>query len=330
MASSRDTTGVLLAAGSRGEAVLDLQRRLSACGHDPPAAESGTLGPATSAQLRAFQSARGLIANGECDQATWNALVEAGYHLGDRLLYLRSPMLRGDDVHALQRQLDALGFNPRWLDGIFGPDTEQALKDFQRNTGLTVDGVCGRDVCATLERLGGARAGHDTGVAEVSERDRLRHTPRDLHERRVAVGDAGGLDTLARALDRRLHEAGATVLVLHHPDPSAQAQAANAFAAELFVGIGLTDGDADVTYYRTDGFTSEGGQRLAECIREQIGPVLGTDQLPVRGMRVPLLRETRMPAVLCLLGPPSVVVEETASIADRLATAVTAWAADPV
>tara|TARA_Y100000815_G_scaffold148635_1_gene134395 strand:- start:652 stop:798 length:147 start_codon:yes stop_codon:yes gene_type:complete len=36
-----------------------------------------------------------------------------------------------------------------------------------------------------------------------------------------------------------------------------------------------------------------------------------------------------MPAVLCTLAPPSVVVLATAEIADALATAITRWVADP-
>jgi len=38
--------------------------------------------------------------------------TEAGYRIGDRLLYHRAPMLRGDDVATVQRRLSALGFEP--------------------------------------------------------------------------------------------------------------------------------------------------------------------------------------------------------------------------
>ena len=51
--------------------------------------------------MSAFQHRSGLEVTGVCDGPTWSVLVEAGYHLGDRLLYLRTPMLRGDDVTAL-------------------------------------------------------------------------------------------------------------------------------------------------------------------------------------------------------------------------------------
>ncbi|MGZ7087798.1 MAG: peptidoglycan-binding domain-containing protein, partial [Ilumatobacteraceae bacterium] len=135
-----------LSHGDTGDAVRDLQQRLAALGLDPSIEPRGAFGEATVASVRAFQTARGIPASGVCDASTWTALVEAGYRIGDRLLYLRSPMLRGDDVAELQRGLGALGFDAGRVDGILGPTTERALRDFQRNAGLTTDGVCGPEV----------------------------------------------------------------------------------------------------------------------------------------------------------------------------------------
>jgi hypothetical protein len=60
-------------------------------------------------------------------------------------------MLAGDDVFALQQRLLDMGFKVGRVDGYFGPDTEAALRDFQRNLGLPPDGTCGP---ATLKALG--------------------------------------------------------------------------------------------------------------------------------------------------------------------------------
>ena len=125
-----------------------------ALGHRWAPDRPGAFGPGTGAAVAAFQQAAGLDVDGGCDAATWSALVEAGYRLGDRLLYLRSPMIRGDDVADLQRRLGALGFDAGRVDGIFGPDTDRALGDFQRNSGLVSDGICGPDTVAALARLG--------------------------------------------------------------------------------------------------------------------------------------------------------------------------------
>src|SRR5271154_6035132 len=99
-----------LTEGDAGDEVADLQTRLAeldfACA-DP----AGSYGPSTATAVKAFQEQRGLTADGRCDARTWTALVGAGYRLGDRTLYLRRPMLRGDDVADLQRRLSTLGFD---------------------------------------------------------------------------------------------------------------------------------------------------------------------------------------------------------------------------
>ena len=51
---------------------------------------------------------------------------------------------------------------------------------------------------------------------------------------------------------------------------------------------------------------------------------------PPRAMRLPVLRETRMPAVLVELGPASDVVVRTPVLAAALADAVERWVAAPV
>ncbi len=67
-----------------------------------------------------------------------------------RLLKLRSPYMRGDDVKELQTALKANGFSPGALDGVFGPITEKAVCAFQANTNLTVDGKAGRKTFRAL------------------------------------------------------------------------------------------------------------------------------------------------------------------------------------
>ena len=52
--------------------------------------------------VKEFQQSRGLIVTGVVDAITLRALDEARWKLGDRVLSLLSPMMRGDDVAALQ------------------------------------------------------------------------------------------------------------------------------------------------------------------------------------------------------------------------------------
>jgi len=60
-------------------------------------------------------------------------------------------MLRGEDVRALQVDLNALGYACGTADGIFGPKTSTAVKAFQQDHGLEVDGIVGKKTRAALE-----------------------------------------------------------------------------------------------------------------------------------------------------------------------------------
>ncbi|HUR18466.1 MAG TPA: peptidoglycan-binding protein [Acidimicrobiales bacterium] len=256
--------------------------------------------------------------------------MEAGYQLGDRLLYLREPMLRGDDVAALQRRLGGLGFDAGRVDAIFGPRTKLAIDEFQRNAGLTVDGVCGPATLSMLDRLGPSGAQREP-VAVVRELELLRHAPRTLQGRRIAVGNAGGLHAAAVAAARALAACGAEVVLVQHPDQSEQASEANTSAADVYIGLRL-DIDAigcTTAHYASHRYVSPGGRALAVLVQAILPEALGIPDDGVRGMALPVLRETRMPAVVCELGPPSTVVARTAELAEGLARAFSAWAAAP-
>lgn len=323
----------VLRRGDSGAAVADLQHRLAAAGSDPGAAEAGEFGPQTEAAVRAFQGARGLRVDGVCGPQTWGSLVEAGYRLGDRLLYAHQPMLRGDDVSDLQRRLSALGFNVGKVDGLFGPETAHALSHFQRAAGLAADGIGGPATLAAMARLG-RRDGAPTDpapVAVIHERERLRQAPRQLAGRQVALAQPGGLDALVGAAGRALSARGAVVVPLPQLDGSEQAEAANRLKADVFVGFAL-DPDrtgCEIAYWRSPhGHLSEGGKRLAALLCGPFRATLGeAPEVREVGMALPVLRETRMAAVVCTFGPE--VVPLGASVAEHLAIGIEEWCARP-
>ena len=316
----------------------DVQHRLVALGVGIGADEGGTYGVGTVAAIRAFQERRGLRVDGVCGVDTWAALVEAGWRLGDRPLFLTSPMVRGDDVAELQRRLGSLGFDAGRVDGIFGERTERALRDFQRNGGLVTDSICGPSTLLALSRLGGTGTGDGPGlasssVASVREREHHRRRPPSLDGRTIAIGEAGGLDALVRAVSTAVAAAGGTPVLVQHPDESAQAAQANGIEADAFVGVAVAGTPEDVAvgcstaYYRSpSGWESPEGRRLAEVVQCALLPVLGATDAGVRGMAVPVLRETRMPAVLAELGAPAVVVARTAELAGAITEALRQWA----
>ena len=139
------------------------------------------------------------------------------------------------------------------------------------------------------------------------------------------MGVPGTLDALADRIQSLLSDAGAVVTVLHAADGSAQAREANDLSAELYVGLRLVpESTCRVAFYATEGFESVGGRRLAELSAKVLGTVLDQEGESA-GMRLPVLRETKMPAVLCSLGPVEDVVMHAGELAASLAGSVTEW-----
>ncbi len=67
-----------------------------------------------------------------------------------RTLRLSRPMMEGSDVRKLQEKLKAAGFAISVADGVFGPGTDKAVKEFQKKKNLVADGIVGSK---TLEMM---------------------------------------------------------------------------------------------------------------------------------------------------------------------------------
>ncbi len=63
------------------------------------------------------------------------------------------PGSRGDSVRELQSWLKEFGYYTGSVDGIFGPRTHQAVKEFQKNSGLAADGLVGAETMRALDEL---------------------------------------------------------------------------------------------------------------------------------------------------------------------------------
>ncbi len=285
----------VLRSGDRGESVRDLHQRLAACGHDLDGDEPDEFGPATERGVRAFQEARGLRLDGIVGRETWAALVESGYALGDRLLYVRRPMLRGDDVADLQHRLNELGFDAGRDDGIFGVDTFRALAEFQDAAGLPPDGICGASTIGALDRVGSFAAGSAAAL-----RERLRSGPPHLAGRRIFVASTPGLAAIGDRVVKLLLEKGA--VAVHDAsgeDDSAIAAEANRFAADLFLALRVGDDTGRrCAYFASARFHSEVGATVATAIDASLQAILPA-RSGIEGKAYAVLRETRMPAVVC-------------------------------
>jgi N-acetylmuramoyl-L-alanine amidase len=309
--------------GSSGADVRDVQHRLLALGGSLDADElEGRFGDTTEASVKAFQQRRGLLVDGRVGPETWAELLEAGYRLGDRTLYLRYRHFRGDDVRALQRRLNALGFDTGREDGILGSGTDTAIREFQRNVGHDPDGIVGPETVTALERLRPPLEAPSRAV--VREAEALRAMDSSLVGARVAIdpghgpGDPGNLSPsqrteaeitllLAEALATELLSRGAAPSLLRNrsenPAPSARARVANDQTADVCISIHL-NGDDDpgaegstCFYFGTETSHSPAGQRLADLIQERIAMDLGVMDGRTHPLAISLLRETRMPAV---------------------------------
>jgi len=315
-----------LVPGSSGASVVDLQDRLTRLGHP---CGGGEYDDKTVGAVQDFQELRGLRSSGIVDRQCWSAIVEAGYSLGDRPLYLRRPMFRGDDVAELQSRLSQLGFDSGRIDGIFGDDTNIALMDFQRNAGLKVDGICDRATLVDLHRLTVRRGASDL-VSPLRERLLLANRgAQTLAGRRIAVGDGGGFAPGVASVSRALDHVGATVIAIHHPDPSYRATEANASGVDCMVDLHLAADRSDCTtaYYRGFRYESVVSRHLAELVQARLPEVLGLSDGGTCGLALPILRETRMPAIEVQLGSPAQVVRRTTSLASVMASSLATWIA---
>ena len=156
--------------GSRGSAVSELQAALKLLGFYAETVD-GIFSQSTAIAVSQFQEAAGLAADGIVGQDTWNRLFPvAGSAIENPIANVpvtadnseinpqaqptNFPVLRrrmrGPAVRDLQERLRAKGFLRVSADGVFGPETQAAVKAAQRQYQLPADGIVGR---ATWEAL---------------------------------------------------------------------------------------------------------------------------------------------------------------------------------
>ena len=199
--------------GASGAAVEDIQERLGRLGYEIDEAELAekSMGPSSVAAVAKFRLDQGMGLGTEVDAPTWSALVDAGYTMGDRTLYLRLPNFHGNDVLQMQERLNILGFSCGKPDGCFGVYTEAAVKEFQESQGMLADGMAFQDTFDSIDRLHHVWAGkpaagpHPMGgmgfarAAGVLEHTQLSLTAEDPISRNVA----GRIWNLASATSER-------------------------------------------------------------------------------------------------------------------------------
>ncbi|HET7482800.1 MAG TPA: peptidoglycan-binding protein, partial [Actinomycetota bacterium] len=276
--------------GDRSAEIVDIQTRLREFGLQIDD-EAGHFGASTTAAVREFQQRRGILVDGIVGPHTWSEIVEASWHLGDRDLYLRNPMMRGDDISDLQTRLNALGFDSGKVDGIFGPATDRAVRAFQKEYGVAGDGIFGLMSHAALVGLRVDRPGtaatlreelrriQKSGLADQTIVIDPGHGGADRGETTEAgVSESDACWRIATRVADRLASFGATVRFTRNepenPDHSTRAKFANEVDADLFISIHLNSheepsAEGCSTYYF-------GGSPAGETVADQIQTELVT------------------------------------------------------
>jgi N-acetylmuramoyl-L-alanine amidase len=321
----------LLRRGDTGPAVAQLRamlisQGLLAASSDSQAAEifDATLEHA----VRAFQQRRGLMIDGVVGLATYQALCDARLELGCRMLsYVVTCPMRGDDIGALQERLLELGYDADRADGIFGAATELALRSFQRDYGLLVDGVCGPATVRALRQLQPKVRGGRPVL--LREQERVRRAGPALRGKRIIIDPClGGAQQgivvddaveatlmwdLAQRLVERMAATGMQTLLSRDadscPTEAERAAFANAEGADLVLSLhtdshptALAQGMATFHFGTGNGLTSTVGEALAQFIQRELTARTGMLDCGTHPKTWELLRLTRMPAVRIELG----------------------------
>ncbi len=321
--------------GDQGPAVAEIRSKLAVLGlvpDDRPEEHLTALfDDVTDRAVRSFQQERGIRVDGIVGPTTYHALDEARWRLGDRILfYVPARLMAGDDVAALQQRLLDMGFDCGRVDGLFGVETEQSLREFQRNVGVVADGTCGPATFKALNQLTRTVVG---GAPHAMREDEAINRAGPTLSGKLVIVDPGhgGSDhgvagaaadwlheddlmyDLASRVEGRLTATGSSAFLTRGPDraegwgPSDADRAgfANAAGADLLISLHV-EGHANpaasgaATYfYGNDryGHHSAMGLRFASLVQREI--CARTDLVDCRShpMNWDLLRRTRMPAV---------------------------------
>lgn len=136
--------------GTRGNVVVFLQSYFNLYGE--ALTLDGSFGPSTQAAVIRFQQSNNLAADGIVGRNTWRTLL-----MQDATLPILRQGSRGVYVRYMQQKLLSKLYPVGEIDGIFGANSLNAIRQFQQENGLTADGIVGPLTWAKLTPIGGGR-----------------------------------------------------------------------------------------------------------------------------------------------------------------------------
>lgn len=148
--------------GQKGFKISSIQHKLLDYNFEAAIEENGVFGVKTHSAIRQFQKMKKLKVDGIAGPATLSALfinedideVEVEDHVLVKVTEGKLFRLgdRGDSIKEIQKLLIETGYYFDEKDGIFGPLTEKAVINYQKNHGLMIDGIVGQE---TYKHLSG-------------------------------------------------------------------------------------------------------------------------------------------------------------------------------
>jgi peptidoglycan hydrolase-like protein with peptidoglycan-binding domain len=148
----------------------------------------GQFGPVSKLALKDFQQNNGLISDGIIGKNTCNSLMDKQNVIkkssSSVLIDNKKIIKPSETLKISQQKLKNLELYSGPIDGINGSNTKNAVKDFQKKAGLTVDGVLGPNTLAALEKgteafIQNTKVDSSTVVSTSSALDLRNYDPSD-------------------------------------------------------------------------------------------------------------------------------------------------------
>jgi peptidoglycan hydrolase-like protein with peptidoglycan-binding domain len=182
----------------RVQLVSDLQSELRRRGYAIPLV-TGEVNDATRQAIWAYQQDSGLTVNGQPSESL--------------LARLRSS--QGNDrqetarlVHATQSRLNDLGYNAGPEDGVYGPTTRSAVREFQSDQGLPMTGEASTSLLARIQQATGESADKDQRHVQM-----VLATQKALEARGYSVGAVDGKVTPQTTAAVRTYQSDAGIAI---------------------------------------------------------------------------------------------------------------------
>lgn len=198
LVASLTASAQTLTVGMSGSEVTSLQNDLVAAGYLARTVD-GDYGSTTKEAVALFQKAKGLPVTGRADDSTRAAIARAagaGYRPGGGVVYAEGN--RGSMISDMQVRLQAAGYLKGGIDGVYGADTTNAVKAFQKAKGIPVSGAIDEMTYSALRNVDSSSPSYESSGGEEG-------SPASRGASLYIIGDSG---SEVSSIQRKLKKMG--------------------------------------------------------------------------------------------------------------------------